>query len=939
VKNRLLWLIPLAVLILFGILIAALPSLVASTTNRATIEALASSLTGRSVHIGGSLSLNLVPEPQLIAERITIGGPDHEIITAQSLTLDIALTALLRGRLSASNLSLQSPDIALPWPLPGGAAAIAPPPWLTTLHAQIAGGRISVGALRFTGVDADIYTGAGGSLSIAGTGILRGQPIGVSLSVAGLDAAGSAPVTMDAQAGPASMHLAGTFNAASALSGTISVNTAPIDSLGAIGQAASANAAIDADPEQIDLTKIQAFQGDARLAGTATLALGNPILSLNLTGTSLNLPGLGDVAAWTAPAIPIYLSLSASESTLAGEPVPHLAMRAELSAAGADISALSATLPGNSSLSLSGTADPAGHIAGDIGIDSDDFSSLLAAFGAPVAAPDAWRQTSLTAKLGGTLQAMQFRRISGTLGPGYVTGTVLLDRRNAPARLAGALHFNTLDLTEFDTAAGWLPGIAQKPDTPDADFEITADRATYQRVTMSHLLIDAELGRQLVVRRLSAALYGGFLAASFTIAPTGDVSAARAVMSLPSAAPLAAFLPAADQPPAKVMAPRLAAAVEAAGPPTALATSASLTLGDFSLTASPVLDLAGGTAKGPVTLRHPSAIAAVSLFGLNAGIAWPGAGSLSMRADMTLSRTQFALPDFVVSFGDLTADGTISVTADHQINGDIAAATLALPPPPAGLTPFWTALSGASGKILVSANRVLVAGTPLLGQTSGSIALQPNSDNFSITHAQFAGGTLAADMTATTAPATPPSLEGKVSLTAADPSQIALPFAFPLTIPTGTISLQANLTAAGYSPPAWAATLAGTASLAAKSGTLAGFSLQGAGDALTAIPRDPALTSACLSGASRFDTLSVAGNFDHGIYSLTAASLQSPAGSVTATGSIDVPDQDLSLNLSLLPNVPAPPPIGLALDGPWAKPQKTTATRDALAWTAVDSGK
>jgi len=935
VNRRVLWLIPLFILLLFGGFLASLPRLVASTTNRATIEELASSLTGRQVHIGGKLSLALFPEPQLIAGQITIGGPDKETITAQSLTLDIAVTSLLRGRLSARNLTLQSPDIAFPWPLPGGAAAVAPPTWLTTLHAQIADGAISVGAVRFAHVDADIYTGAGGALSVAGTGDLRGQPINVSLNLAGLDVTGAAPVTIDAQAGVASMHLSGIFNAASALSGTVSFNTGEVDALGAVGQPASATAVINADTQQIALTRLQAYQGNARLTGAATLALGNPVLSLTLTGTSLALPGLDDLASWTAPAIPIYVALDASGSTLAGQTIPHLAMRAELSPVGADISALTATLPGNTALTLSGTADPAGRIAGQVGLTSNDFPTLLAAFGAQVAAPDAWRQTGIAARLGGTLQQVQFRQISGTLGPGYVTGTVLLDRSSGPTRLAGALHFDTLDLTPLNAALGQITGPAASDADITADCEITADRALYQRIRMTHLLIDASLDRQLVVRRLSASLYGGFVAASFTIAPDGDIATARAVLSLPSATPLAALLPTGEQPPASVLAGRLNAALNAAGPPNALATSATLTLGDFDVSAAPILDLTKLTAAGPLTLRHPSAIAALSLFGLNAGLAWPGAGSLSMRAQMSLSATEISLPDFVLSFGDLTATGTISIAKGQQVNGDIDAATLALPPWPKDLTPFWTALSGASGTLKLAADRVLMAGVPILGPSAGNIVLQPNSDQFNLTSASLAGGTLSAQITATTAPATPPSLEGKFALTAADASQLALPVTFPLTIPIGTIAMQGNLTAAGYGPQAWAATLAGAASLSAKSGTLSGFNLQALGAALAAMPRDAALQAACLAGATPFDTLSIAGSFDHGIYAISTASLQSQTGTVNASGNVDIPDQGVSLDLTLQPNVPTPPTIGLALDGPWAKPAKTPAIRDALAWTSV----
>ena len=64
---------------------------------------------------------------QFIAERVNITSPDHETITAASLTLAIDPIPLLRGQISARAITLQAPHIALPWPLPGGAAAIAPP--------------------------------------------------------------------------------------------------------------------------------------------------------------------------------------------------------------------------------------------------------------------------------------------------------------------------------------------------------------------------------------------------------------------------------------------------------------------------------------------------------------------------------------------------------------------------------------------------------------------------------------------------------------------------------------------------------------------------------------------------------------------------------------------------------------------------------------------
>ncbi len=926
-KRHFLWLIPAGVILALLVFLAILPSLISSTAHRATIEALAYHLTGRPVTINGNLSLNLFPEPQLIAQNISIGGPDHETITAQSLTLDVSAIALLRGHLSAKTLSLQSPDINFPWPLPGGAAAIAPPPWLTTLHAQIADGTISVGAVTFNAVNADIFTGAGGALAVSGTGAVQNIPVTISLAVAALDAGGAAPVSIDAAAGPASLHLSGTFDAASALAGTVTFTSAPLPGLGQPNQSIEATAQVQADPEQIALTKIAASQGNATLSGTATLALPNPIFSLTLSGANLALPGLDDLATAAASTIPIYLDLSAASASLAGLPIPHLFTRVKFSAAGADISALNATLPGNTIVSLTGTLDPAGAISGHLSLNTNDVSALLAAGGAKIAAPDAWRQTSLTTRIAGTVTQMQFQRLAGAIGPGTVTGNLVLDRSQLTPRLAGALHFDSFDVSPLATVPSALGG------SLDADIEITADRALYQNLHLTRLLIDADLGQTLTIRRGTAALYGGLAAASFSTAPNGDIAAARAVISLPSAAPLAALIPASYQPPPAIMQAPLAAGVLAAGPPRALRTSASLTLGDFAATAAPTIDLTAGTAAGPLTLRHPSAIAMLKLFGQNADLNWPGAGSFSLRADLAFTPTQTGLSDFALSFGGLTATGRLLHTTATGIDADITADTLALPNWPADATPLWSALTGQSGKILLTANRVLLDGMQILGPTTASLALQPNADALHIANAALAGGNLTATLTATTAPATPPSLAVKFALTAADASQLAPKnLAFPLTLPSGTIALSGALTAAGYGPQTWEATLAGPTNLSAKSGTLTGCDLPAVIPALSAIPREPALRAAILTGASPFDTLSVAGAFDHGLYTISTASLQSPAGAATAIGSIDLPDQDISVTLALHPAVPTPPAIALTLDGAWQAPQKIPTLREALAW-------
>ena len=114
--RKLLIAVPLLVIALLIAAILALPAFVAAQNHRANIEALASSLTGRTVHIAGTLHLTLIPTPRLTATHITITGPNAETITARALTLGLSLPALLHGQLVADNLTFDRPDITYPWP-------------------------------------------------------------------------------------------------------------------------------------------------------------------------------------------------------------------------------------------------------------------------------------------------------------------------------------------------------------------------------------------------------------------------------------------------------------------------------------------------------------------------------------------------------------------------------------------------------------------------------------------------------------------------------------------------------------------------------------------------------------------------------------------------------------------------------------------------------
>jgi uncharacterized protein involved in outer membrane biogenesis len=935
-KYRWLWLIPLALAVAVLAAALALPAFVAASSHRATIESLASALTGRQVRIGGKLSLALLPRPQLIADDVRIDGPSGQTITARSLTLDIAPTALLRGRLEARSISLQAPDIAFPWPLPGGPHAIAPPRWLSALHAKISDGNISLGAVDFAHVDADIFTGPGGAVAISGTGVAVGTKLRLTLGLGETDASGSAALRIDAamlNAAPpgGQAHFAGTLRGDGGVAGSLSLQaTLP----GLAGM--SGTAGISADAGAISATGIALAAGDARLAGSARLGLPLGDLGLDLTGENLDLTPLRGWTGGTGLPLSGTLNLRIGNAGFAGLKLPELAAAADFGPAGVTLRWLTASLPGESRFHLAGRFGADGTMQGQLRLDAPSLGALLAAGGPALSPPESWQRATLQTDFAGSASDLTLDDLSGSLGEDDFTGGVVL-RHAQGWRAEGALAFNRLDLeAAFGLARRWPAGL---PVTLGG--EITAGQARFGGLQLSRLLLDATMGDRLVVRRIAGSLYGGLLAASFTLGPDGQVTAGRGLLSVPSAAPLAALLPAAWQPPPAIIDAPLSVSLRAQGPPTALATSAVATLGEITVTAAPVADLAQLSAAGPLTFRHPDAIALLADFGkrlggLRPGLDWPGAGSVSLRADMRASPQAVGLPDFVLSAGDLTADGRIDLTASGGIEARIDADTLALPAmaDPAQLPIPWPLLAGAHGRVALSANRIWLGGDEVFGASAASLSLGNGQLNLTIPQAALAGGNIAGVIGATLAPDAPPALTIRLGATSLNAGALQLPVEFPFAVTAGDLGLQVDLTANGFSPAAWAATLAGDVVLTDARGSLSGFDLAGLGTTLTAAgKREAALRLAATSGASDFDALLLSGRVSHGILTLQQALVTGMAGTATGSGSIDLPDTDLSVTVTLHPAVK--PPLGLPVStlGGWATARKIPLLRQALAWS------
>jgi len=935
-RKHLLWAAPLAFVLMLAGLLLALPAFVASPAHRAAVEAFASRLTGREVHISGKLTLSYWPQPELIASGITITGPDNEVVTARALSLDLAVPPLLRGQLAVRTLNLDTPTISFPWPLPGGISAVAPPPWLAALHAHVENGLIRFGAADFTDVNADLFTGTGGSVSVSGNGKLAQHPVSLTLAIGETADDGSAQLSIQGTVDGGKADLSGTLDSQSQLNGQLTLQLPG-------GMAGSAQ--IDADADGISTSSLQLAQGQMQVAGAATLAFSPLTLEADLTGHDLDFGKLGATLAIWPSQLPTHVSLNAANVVMAGKTYPALQATLQAGPSGSSIKDLTLGLPGGASLAGNIAIAPDASLSGHLSLSAPDLTALTAGFGLP--AETAWASASLQADLGGNRTTAVFKSLSGTLGQDHVNGQVILSSNHA----AFQLGFDHLALAPL---AAWL---GQRPLNTNltVEGELTAKHADAGPVKLSNLFVDAALDGTLSIRRATANLYGGIAGGSVTLDDSFKVTSAHAFLDLPSATPLAALLPARLKLPPDLLSPHLNLVVAAAGPPDALATSAVVKLGDFTLTAAPVIDLVKQSASGAVSLRHPNAIAALKLLGLGTGcarmaplsgypfqgvnlpcianandpaLAFPGPGALALRARFSAAADHYGLNDFVLSAGLLNASGQL-LAAKGRLTGQIDSGTLALPPLPANLQ-MPSSLS-LSGSIAFKAGRVLYAGIPVFGPTSGMFTLAPGNASLNLAQASIGNGHISGSAALKLAANAPPALTAKLLAEDVDASALTLPQSFPLTLASGQISATASLTASGYTAKAWEATLGGSGTITASNGTLNGLSLP---DLVTALrpPKRANLARALGSGTTPFTTLTLAVTIAQGNCTLTQAQLTAPSGNVAASGDIDLFDSTLALKLDATPSIKPPLTLPTRIIGPWGHPGRTMDLEAIRGW-------
>ncbi len=758
-----------ASLLALSLIVLAGRAILAGTYHRAAIERLASRVVGQRVTIQGPIKLALIPEPQLIAGRITIGNPQAASVRAQTLKLDLAAWPLLLGQLRATRLTLHRPMIDLPWPLPGGASALAPPPWLASLHASIENGTINLGRLHFTNANLSIFTGGPNAvLALGGSALLGTTPVHLTLDLSHAShprhtntATMTASISRIATSGQpdATMNFTGQFNNQSVLIGTITGQSS-IAPQGWQTTPTQLQATLHADGRLIALSNLIIQHGPGRITGSVQFQRTNAALNLMVDQLNiapllplLDAPPNRPANPWHSGA-PILLTLHLHHARYHQVQLPDLTSRLRITPHQLQLQALQADIAGGQ-LSLTGSATQSDPFTGQFTLAAPHLATAV------TTALIAWRQLdptlppwlakapwshaplTLNGNFALTAQGFRLSQLHGLIGTGPTssdfTGALT---SNGPQR-ALALQFGHLVLG----APPWTPLIAASasPATQNATIalRLTAQTIAFHHgntnLTGSHLLIDGSLGPSVNLRIGGVTLAGAMINAHGQFSPRAGLSHAQLTIAGPNAASTLRTLdPNLDPSLAARIAhaplgqQRFALGVRASGKLTALMTQWHLDLGldrtEIAAAADQRLNLTQQTAQGSLVLRAPSAIALLNDLGtgaggVKAGLSWPGAGSVGLRIGDHLSAHTISLDNAVASFGATTLTARLKLALAHTptLTGRIHADRLALPAS-ARLIAGAMGLVGRTIAVQFTADQVERAGTTIATHLSGQIS-------------------------------------------------------------------------------------------------------------------------------------------------------------------------------------------------------------------------
>lgn len=966
-----------------------LPPLLDWDRYRDSIATLASDRLGREVRIAGPVSLTLLPEPVLTAVGVSLTeAGDGIAIRAAQLRLRVGLVALAAGRIDAEELVLRGAEMHVPWPFRPIQIAAAAPDWFAAASVRIEDGRLTVGNVSFTGIEAALATDAWtGAYVAAGKLQLSARPwhFTARLTRAGSDGAAGLDVSLDGR---------GTVQGVGAwLSGQI------------LGDGTFGGRVSGRGPDLSQLLPAPAVPFTA--AGRVSVAGGLAVVD-ELAGDIGSSPARGAVALRVSPALRLDVSLAASRldfdawlpALLHGGPA-SFPLGIDLSAEAAQLSGgtlrrlhgafaidqgtvavreFRAELPGEASLGLTGQvqqrdAGGAARFEGDVALSAPAFRTTLGWLGAAGGMPaellpqGVLREAELTARAVLEPGALTLTRLDGRVDALRLSGSLGFHGGERPA-LTAALQGDRLDLDPW-LPPSWptLAAIPVRLNRIDADVRLVARQLLLKGVSVGAASLDAAVERgHVLLRHLELAGDGARATASGALGEGGRITDGRLDIQAPSATVLAELLETQlGQAPflslrdvTRSWRGPVAVSVQAAGPPDALGLRVAADLGDLRVEAQPLLDLMGRRAAGVLTLRHPGAPRLAESLGLRGAPAWLGDGSLGLVAQLSVQLPagrpgRIAIEPFDLTAGGLRASGALTLesigdpVSPPRLSGRIAADTLPLPMPylrsPDPLA--FGALLGWQGVLKLEAAHILIGDSPVLQQAAAALTLAEGKLRIDGLAARIGDGALSGSASIVVPPAFAASGARSSSSDDADGRPaVALDvqvtgaavtdplFELPVDIGTGRLDASLSLRASGHSPGALLSTLAGEVRLAASDGTLAGLSL---GSLAGALP-DAAVRAALAGGTTSFAHMDLVLQARHGVLQVTEGRMSGPSGAATLAGSIDLAGDAADLRLGLLPPVADPPEIVLLLAGPLGALRRMPELGAVTRWRAEHAG-
>ena len=952
------------------------------------IAALASQRLGLPVHIGGGVSLQLLPQPILTANDVSVAGgeaDEHGVaveggaigLRAKALRLRVALGPLLAGKVDARELTLQAPDVRLPWPPPPGALSERPPSWLTGLQAQVEDGRLQVGDLVLEHIAGTVTTDPDtGTLAAAGMLEASGRRWRFTARLGKPGRDGSAPLDVSLDGQGALQNTGGTFSgqigADGALSGRVAGRGADLSLLMPApalpwrtdGRLNAAGGLAVADELAVEI-------GGAPATGAVALRV-TPMAQLDVAITA----GRLDLDAWLPallarhPAslragIPTGVDLSAEAATLAGGTVRRLRGGVDLAGGVVRLREVTAVLPGDAELSLSGQvgtdprAGPAPRFDGQVRVGAPDLRATLRWLAGVLPGwvgalpPGVLHTAELSAHVTADATEGAAEDIAGSVDGSRVGGSASFHLGGAAGsgvagrpQVAATLALGNVVLDPWvpDGAGAESAGAAvlRGLRAADAQVQVTAEGASWRGLPLGAVAVAVESeASRVVLRRLEAAPLGGRFALSGQV---GDGDRVADVRLEASAAELEQLRPLLAE---SRLEERWAGVgtlmhgpgsllVQAAGPPDAVAVRLTATAGDLRVEAQPVGNVATRHWAGPVSLHHPGAPRLLESLGVGGTRDWLGDGSLSLVGLLDVVPGRVEVDGATVSAGAMRGSAKV-VVEGRRAFGTLQFESLPLPgvqvrsaePLPVG----W--LSGWEAAVHVEAAEVEVGLSPVLARASADVSLAGGVLTVEKVAAVVHGGRLAGTVRLDASGELPQLVaEGQVSgMVVSGPV-----FGLPVDLIAGQVDAWGRVSASGHSASALVATAQGSATVRVQGGVATGFDLTAAGAALGVADAQGALAAAraaVLGGNTSFAVLEGSVGTERGVVGVQLG-LSSPAGRVVVNGGYDVLGGGLDLRLVFKPVLAGGVAPGLEerVIGPLGGVERTPELAEFARWLA-----